>query len=228
MSQVVRQTLETQVFEILRREIATGELAGGTKLVQDDIAARMGTSRIPVRDAFRRLAAEGLIEPDERGSYSVIEFGIDDIEEIYAMRQRLEGLATHMAASCLKPADIAELRRLETAMADAIASTEYWRYVDLNNAFHSLIYNATGRTRLVRTITGLWSGVPPLTPLSVQGQIEMSLSEHGEILNHLARGDAAAAEAVMIQHIRNAGHRLIKTMKESESRTQRGLALADR
>lgn len=228
MSQVVRQTLEVQVFEILRREIATGEIAGGTKLVQDEIAARMGTSRIPVRDALRRLAAEGLVEPDERGSYSVVEFGIDDIEEIYAMRQRLEGLATNIAASCLKPADIAELRRLTAAMKEAIASREYGRYVDINNAFHSLIYNATGRMRLVRTITGLWCGVPPLTPLSVQGQIDVSLAEHGRILDHLERGDAEAAEAAMIEHIGNAGERLIQSMREAELRSRSEPARAAR
>jgi DNA-binding GntR family transcriptional regulator len=178
----------------------------------------MGTSRIPVRDALRRLAAEGLVEPDERGSYRVILFDIRDVEEIYAMRQRLEGLATGLAATSLEPGDIADLTDLAAAMKEAVAHADYGRCVDLNFDFHSLIYNTTSRRRLVRTISGLWSGVAPLTPLGVRGQMEASLREHDEILKCLGEGDSVAAEEAMVRHIGNAGKRLINAMKEGVGR----------
>lgn len=220
MPQVIRQTLEGQVFELLRHQIATGELGGGTRLVQGEVAAAMGTSRIPVRDALRRLASEGLVEPDDRGSYRVIEFGLDDVEEIYEMRQRLEGMAAGLAAETLAAGDIADLSDLVAAMRQAVAAGDHDRYVDLNYDFHSLIYNATDRRRLMRTITSLWSGVPPLTPLGVAGQMEVSLREHANILDRLAERDGPGAEQAMVEHIRHAGERLIEKMKHGDTIVQ--------
>jgi DNA-binding GntR family transcriptional regulator len=70
-STIRRETLETQVYEALRKAIIEGRLARGERLVQDDLATQFGTSRIPVRDALKRLETEGLVSLDERGSYVV-------------------------------------------------------------------------------------------------------------------------------------------------------------
>src|ERR1700724_2015413 len=96
-SAIQRETLETKVYQALRAAIIEGHLARGERLVQDDLPTQFGPSRIPVRDALKRLETEGLVTVDERGSYIVSYFGSEDVEEIYGLRLLLEPYAAGKA-----------------------------------------------------------------------------------------------------------------------------------
>ena len=119
-SALKKETLEARVYQDLRTAIIKRHLAHGERLIQDMLAAQFGTSRIPVRDALKRLNAEGLVTMDERGSYVVSVFGIADIEEVYGLRMLLEPYAAGSALERMTQGDIEEL---------SVAAEGEYRYV---------------------------------------------------------------------------------------------------
>ena len=203
-STIRRETLETQVYEALRKAIIAGHLARAARLVQDDLATQFGTSRIPVRDALKRLETEGLVTLDERGSYVVSYFGSEDVEEIYGLRLLLEPYAAGKALDCMTASDLEELEHIAREMKETAALKDIERYVQLNQTFHLSLYELSRQRRLVRMIQSLWSGLMPLTPMAVPGQLERSASEHETILRALQERQRETLEALMREHIQHA------------------------
>ncbi len=213
-----RETLGAQVYDLLRDRILRGEIAGGARLAQSPLSEEMGISRIPVRDALKRLESDGLIVGDEIGRYTVLPFNPQDMEEIYAIRRRLEPFAMASAAERMTADAIADIKALHAELTRAASERALHRYTELNVQFHMAIYEASGMRRLVRIIRGLWQGVPPLTPIVLEGRITRSQKEHGEIMRRLLAGDAAGAAAALERHIDNAGAELRKTMRGNGKR----------
>jgi len=201
---VERVRLEEQAYRALRRAILRGELAGGERLVQEELAGRIGTSRLPVRDALRRLERDGLVERDCRGTYRVVEWHPEAVGQLYDVRLLLEPAATARAAGRLRPRELAELRRLHRALRRAAEAGEADTFVDGNQRFHFTIYGACGNPRLVRTIEALWSGLPPLVPVVLPDQLSRSVRDHGELLRQLEARSARGAAAAMRRHIEGA------------------------
>lgn len=208
--------LGEQIFELLRRSIGTGELAGGTRLVQGELAERLGTSRIPVRDALKRLETEGLLTSDQFSRYTVLSLTVEDATEIYAIRHRLETLAVSLAAERATAAQLAELRELFGRMGAAVRNGAAGRYVDLNTRFHTLVSDASRAPRLQRLVRGLWVGLPPLTPIAVRGRMRNSHAEHEAILACLEARNSAGADEAMGQHIDNAHREFIATQRMAD------------
>jgi DNA-binding GntR family transcriptional regulator len=203
-STIRRETLETQVYEALRKAIIEGRLARDERLVQDDLATQFGTSRIPVRDALKRLETEGLVTLDERGSYVVSYFGSEDVEEIYGLRLLLEPYAAGKALDCMTASDLEELESIAQEMKEAAALKDIERYVQLNQTFHLSLYELSRQRRLVRLIQSLWSGLMPLTPMAVPGQLERSAREHEAIMRALQDRRRDSVESLMRDHIEHA------------------------
>jgi DNA-binding GntR family transcriptional regulator len=212
-----RETLGAQVYELLRDRILRGELGGGARLVQGPLSEELGISRIPVRDALKRLESDGLVVGDEIGRYAVVPFGPDDAREIYAIRRRLEPLATEVAAQAMTAEALADIQALHKELAAAARGKQVERYIELNVKFHMTIYEASGMKRLVRLIGGLWLGVPPLTPIMLEGRMRRSQKEHDEIIKRLAARDATGAAAALERHIDNAGNELMRSMPEGKT-----------
>lgn len=203
-SSIRRETLETQVYQVLHTAILERQLTSGERLVQDELATKLGTSRIPVRDALKRLEMEGLVTIDERGSYFVSMFGVEDLEEIYDLRALLEPYAVAKAVKKLTASELEALERLVQDMEQAVAEQARERYVQLNEDFHTLLYEASKERRLVRMIKSLWSGHLPFTPLTVPGRLEQSQQEHLALLDALKEGNIEVAQSLVRMHIQNA------------------------
>ena len=201
ISTLQRDTLDVQIYSALRSAIMSGNLTGGERLVQEEIAHRMGTSRIPVRDALKRLVADGLVRVDERGRHFVASFGLEDIFEIYSLRALLEPRAAAAAAYKLDRQALKEVEELVEAMEEAVRKQDADDFVELNRLFHMSIYEAAGQERLLRMIESLWLGRPPRTPIAIPGQMEASATEHRAILKALQRKDADEASRLVEQHI---------------------------
>ncbi len=215
-SSIRKETLEAQVYQALKRAILERQLIGGERLVQDEMANTFGTSRIPVRDALRKLEMDGLVTVDERGGYFVSIFGREDLEETYALRALLEPYAAVQAASKLSTNDLEELERLVQAMTQALSTQDLEQYTHLNQTFHFILYEASKERRLLRFIKSLWSGLPPFTPIAVPTQSQRSLEEHQVLLEGLKKGDVRLVEEVMRAHIRNACASLIAHLYQTE------------
>ncbi|BCZ90688.1 GntR family transcriptional regulator [Thermus thermophilus] len=208
-----RETLEDQVYRALRQAILEGRLKGGERLVQEALASTFGTSRIPVRDALRRLHQEGLVEADERGGYRVATWGPEDVEDVYTLRLLLEPEALRLAGPKLSEEELDELEALQFQMEEAASEGDLDRYVDLNRSFHFFIYEAAGKRRLFQFIQMLWSGLPPLTPLSVPGQLDRSNREHRLLVQALRKGAVEEAVHILRRHIRYAMEALLERME---------------
>ena len=199
-------SLEEMVFSKLEEEILSGELARGTALGEIALSKRLGVSRTPVRGALHRLAEEGLVEVLPNRGATVIGINIDDLIDIYNIRERLEGLASALAA---KRATVDEISRLTEAveLADFYINKNDTEHIkELDTVFHSIIYSASGSRFLSRTLSELHRKIKSYRKrsLSVPGRLEKTALEHREILEAIKRGDAEEADRLTSNHIKYA------------------------
>lgn len=212
-----RETLGDQLYKVLRRRIVGGEIPAGKHIAQGELASEMGVSRIPVRDAFRRLEAEGLLVGDELGRFMVVDFGLDDAREVYAIRRRLEPLALELAMSRKDPALVEDLRSILREMQAGVQQGHADEYIELDRHFHFAIYEASRSPRLVKLIKGLWIGLPHLVPIKIPGRLERSLRQHEQLVELIAAGQVQDAVQVLDAHIGSACEELVKTYQAPQS-----------
>lgn len=215
---VKRRNLEDQVYSALRDAIFSGSFRSGERLTQADLAARLSTSRIPVRDALKRLEVDGLVTLDERGACHVVEFDADDVDETYTLRAILEPLAASLAVPKLDNEDVQHLHELADQMAAAANADDRVLYATLNRSFHSTLYDASGWRRLIRIIETLWAGRPPLTPIMIPGQLKRSLADHKSILAAVDARNVQAVEDRLRRHIETAADALRVQIPQAKKR----------
>ena len=197
-------SLEEMVFSRLEEEILSGELTRGAALGEIALSKRLGVSRTPVRGALHRLAEEGLVEILPNRGATVIGINIDDLVDIYKIRERLEGLASALAA---ERATADEIKRLTEAveLADFYISKNDDEHIkELDTVFHSIIYSASGSRFLSRTLSELHRKIKSYRKrsLSVPGRLEKTAEEHREILEAIKRGDVEEADRLTSDHIK--------------------------
>ena len=146
------RTAHEFVRETLRRAILRGDLTGGERLIQADLAAQLEVSTTPVREALRDLATEGLITLDRHRGGVVRELNWDEMEEIRLIREQLEPFAVELAVKGITDAELDEAEELCDLMAE---DADLADWVDLNRRFHFLFHGATGAPRLASILKGL-------------------------------------------------------------------------
>jgi DNA-binding GntR family transcriptional regulator len=191
----------------VRDLIITGQAEPNSPLRQRDLAARFGVSPTPVREALRRLEAEGLVKYDLHRGATVIDGSFAPNEENYWVRAVLEPFAARLAAVRITDEDLTALDAVHTELCrrpDAAGSINTDpAYHDLNRRFHFGIYEAARSPLLLALIRLLWQSFP-LGPATVQSR-ENSLACHEAILDALHRHDPDAAELHTRRHILEAG-----------------------
>jgi DNA-binding GntR family transcriptional regulator len=200
------QTRYQWAYEEIRRRILEGELAPAAPLSEYQLAGLLRVSRTPVREALKRLGHEGLVRSiPTRGGF-VAELSIQDIMEIYQIREQLESLAARVAAETLPTADIEEL---EGELARAATLADKGRAQDTFESdihLHKRIIEATKNGRLVSIIATLDDQVRRIRAMSPRtpGRLKSTLREHREIVRRIKDRDASGAEAAMREHLRAA------------------------
>lgn len=187
----------------LRYRILNGRLAPGTTLLETEIAALLGLSRTPVREALIRLAEEGLVLIRPRHGVTVIDLTVSDFRDILDVFSALEVRAVALAASRPPaPADAARLTQLVQRMERATEAGDIARWSDLDDDFHSTLVGLCGNPRLQRTIGEYWGLqyrgrrlILPHRPLPTASD-----AEHRVILDAVLSGDVAAAHAAHLAH----------------------------
>lgn len=199
-------------METLRNTILHGGLPPGTKLDQKTIAERLNVSRMPVREALRQLAAEGLVVLHPHRGAFVAALSVTEIDEIYAIRMVLERQALQLAIPRLTDADLdaawelnEEIRRTEDDVAR----------VGHNNDFHMTLYRPSGHWRLLGLVKEMRATVQPYFKSyfsSSPENIIFSVQEHEEILKACRDRDVARAQAALDRHILRSARRIIRQM----------------
>lgn len=212
------------VVERLRSEIMEGRLKPGEWLRQQRFAQEHGVSEMPIREAFKQLAAEGLVEHVPYRGVRVVQFSPADVEDLYTCRAFIESMAAHHSAVHVSDDELSLLQSLHLRMIKCETPRELREYRDLNRQFHAVIFNSSKRSYLVRTLaqlwaafpTMLWSNIPHIAVVSVPGRDEADAAEHQEIVDALAAHDPKRAERAVRYHIETAGNALIAAMKAQQ------------
>lgn len=205
------QALGEQIAHELRVQIITGSIAPGTPLVEDTLAETFDTSRGPVRDALRELELEGLVErgPSRRGGLIVKGLSSEDITELYALREAMEGLAVRLASG-RSTADWSRARRAINDLREAADSGDALAFADFDMDFHTQLYEQSGNQRLVR----VWEQFRPtfavmLNVTTAQDRdLHPSAEAHVELLDAIQRGDREVAVTMLSAHLLGSSTRL--------------------
>jgi DNA-binding GntR family transcriptional regulator len=206
------------VCEVLRDDILSGRLPGGSRLTEAFVMERTGVSRTPVREGLRRLEAEGLVTTHRhRGAFVTVRLTGAEALLVYDVRLVLEPQLTGLAAERMTPDQLADVRRILDRFVVASEPSEASR---IDADFHMTIYEASG-SELLNVLRGYWTRI----------QLELServyatevprrfLREHRTIMRALERGDAPLAQESMAVHIEHGRRSLLKSLT---SRTGEG------
>lgn len=200
-----RRSIADTVFDRIEADILNGTLPPGELLTELKLCELLSVSRTPVREALNRLRQEGLIEESGKGAV-VVGITDRDLDDIYEIRLRVEGLATAMCAEVITDG---ELKQLE----ETVALQEYYTsrrdsdsIRNLDSEFHRLIYSFCGSRILSELLSDLHRKVQRFRRSSVEDpdRARAAVKEHGEILDALRSRDRDRAERLAVAHIKNA------------------------
>lgn len=197
------ESIAMRISRELADRIVAGQIAAGTRLRQDHIAEDFGTSHVPVREAFRRLEAQGLVESEPRRGVRVSGFSLDEVREIAEMRAALEVLALRHAAPHLTRA-ILDQAEEATRAGDHAGDVQAWE--EANRHFHRLILTPCGMPRLLRAIDDLQTASARFLFAGWRAEWETPTDrDHRAILAALRADDLNGATAVLARHVQWVG-----------------------
>lgn len=195
-------TAEEEAYLYLHKALRLGRYKAGDRLIPEDIAAEIGMSRMPVREAFRRLAADGLVTLRPNRGCVVAGLTLDELNEAFEIRSVLEGLAVRLIMPQLTSEHFEELDRLLARM-ERVGEAGSSDWVLRHQEFHAYIYSLSGRPKLVRQIASLHVAIEPYMRIWFD-YVDKPLSareEHQRLIDVLKSGDVVEAEKVMQEHV---------------------------
>jgi DNA-binding GntR family transcriptional regulator len=228
------QALVDELAATIQARVLSGEIATGTRLRQETLAAEFGVSRTPVREALRKLQAGGLVEVQPRRGALVRRPSARDVREAYEVRAELEGLAAGLAASRIRDGELQRLREAQELFRHSIDSVLAWRqgrtaqeppaagphgeWMLANDAFHLAIQEAAGNRRLRATLADLHKSFPrDLTWIVLSENarlLQENVAQHEAILAAIERSDAAESRRLMAEHVLTAGALVMRRFEE--------------
>lgn len=216
---IQREALGSQVAAALREAIAGGEFVRGERLIEADLAERFGVSRGPIRDAFRILQVEGLVENQQPG-VTVIGIDHDSINELYSLRGAIEGLAVRLAVGRYDASRFGEIHRQVEVMHRAAESDDAAGFAQADVAFHNEICLISGHKRLAdvwQRYEAIMMTLLRLT-ISLEQDLQASAAKHRELLDLIKRGDPEAAETELTNHLEGSRARMVKVWERALER----------
>jgi DNA-binding GntR family transcriptional regulator len=226
-------TLVDWITTTLRDEIVRGDRAIGSHLSQGALASRFGISRTPIREALRKLEAQGVVELVPHRGAKVKRLTEREIRDAYVVRAELEGLAVALATPRLSQrefddlrfsvARFAAMRRApagQTRPGGGLTEAQLAKWEAANDDFHRTIHAASRNDRLTAMLDELDQSVPrSLTRFALTGSrllLDRNVQEHEEILEAIEAGDHLAARARMEQHVRRSAELVLNAALEMQ------------
>jgi DNA-binding GntR family transcriptional regulator len=198
-------------YEIIKNDILSGGIDPGEKLLIADIAVRLNISRTPIREALLKLREEGLVDSFSRVGFFVRDLSAEDLRELFELREITEAYAAEKAASRLTDSDLVELDTIQKASVQAVNEGRLEDFNKCEIALHAFIIKHSENSRLQKLSDGLSDLTSRERRLAIRypENVRISLSEHGKIVEALARKDGTLARTRMIEHLRNVYSRLL-------------------
>jgi phosphonate utilization transcriptional regulator len=207
----------------LERMILAGDLAAGGKLNEAAVAALLGVSRGPVREAFRALEASGLVRLEKNRGVFVRQIAVDEADEIYELRAVLDEFAGRRVAQTATPEQVRELRARIERMERAAAKNDIDSYHAANLGFHDRLVELAGNAKLLAMYRRLVNELHLYrrATLAQGGALPVSTREHRTIVEHIASRKAAAAGRALFDHVMASRERMHQTAAQTTARKAR-------
>lgn len=205
-----RQTVTEAVAEAIRERILAGAYAEGENLRQDALATELGVSRIPIREAFRQLEAEGLVTLHAHRGAVVSSLSLDEIAELFDLRALLEPDLLGRAIPRMTEADLAAADRILEGYEQSLAGTDVHAWGEMNSEFHLTLYRPAGRGRSLALVQSLLGNTDRYTRLQLvlTSGVERARSEHAQLLKLCRERRALEAGDLLRRHVQSAGEDL--------------------
>jgi DNA-binding GntR family transcriptional regulator len=208
LAQPRRESHSAKVYVVLRERIRKRELLPGDVLSENLLSREFSVSRTPIREAVQRLVQEGLLSVLPNRGIFVASLSISDVEEIYSIREVLEGLACSLAATRVSEAEVSRLDEIVRSAEAADAAGDIDQLTELDHQFHGGIAQASANTRLEAQLANMREA----DVLQQYGRHderhrrrhEIPISEHRKVLEALRARDPEAAEHAIREHCRSA------------------------
>jgi DNA-binding GntR family transcriptional regulator len=208
-------TFQQQAYDYVKDQITGLKLKPGQTLTDSQVAASLNISRTPVREALRRLEQEGLLVNDSRRGWKIYSLSLDDIRQIFELKQLLEGLIVEQAAACQDTGLRSTLQEALGRMQTAAAACDYeaWRLADAH--LHLTLQQMSRNRRACTTVQSLDDQWFRLRAgyIALEGRMQRSVHEHAEIVASLLAGDGVRAAEKMRAHISYVYHDLVGTLR---------------
>jgi DNA-binding GntR family transcriptional regulator len=208
-SRQLPRTTEAIAAAELRAAIVRGDLAPGEKILQEATAEELGVSLIPLREALKTLAGEGVVTYHPQRGYFVTELPIERIRELYLARDLVEAEVERLAVPKLDDGALETMRAQVRAQRRAVTERDAVEMIAANRTFHFTMFDLCGNPWLVRFVRQIWDALDPYRVLSYQRMWlqpddellpEEILAEHDRILDALGTGDQARARQLLREH----------------------------
>lgn len=210
--------LRDVVFNTLRQAILKGELEPGERLMEIQLADRLGVSRTPIREAIRKLELEGLVLMIPRKGAEVAKISEKSLRDVLEVRRSLEELAIELACQRMTESDIKELEEAQEAFREAIHSAGAMTIAETDEHYHDIIYNGTGNNRLVQILNNLREQMYRyrLEYIKDADKRQILVVEHDYILKAIRSRHVAEAKKAIREHIDNQEITVSKNIKEQQ------------
>lgn len=197
------RTAHEYALTTLRSAILSGELSGGTRLVQTKLAAELDLSTTPLREALRDLAMEGLVVFDPHRGAVVRTLDIDEVREIYELRITLEPIMVRRVAERITAEQFDRAEELATKMR---SETDLSAWVDLNRDFHAVFYESDSNSKLAGILATLRDSASVYVGLSLKArpqQVPKANAEHAKLIRLYRKRDTETIEGLTLGHLRS-------------------------
>ncbi|MGP4061057.1 GntR family transcriptional regulator [Halobacillus sp. H74] len=203
-----------RVFQYIYEGIKSGEYESGQTLTESEIVNKLQVSRTPVREALRRLEKYGLVESKPHRGVKVISMTKQRIEDLYQVREVLEGLGARLIAQKRNESAVKKLNGILTEAEKAVEKNDIHSLSTINSSFHMEIAQASENLYLINILNTLQSHISlvMVTSLSNKDRPPENLKEHRMIVDAMESWDPELAEAVIKSHVRKSYHLALKKM----------------
>ena len=197
--------LRDVVFNTLRQAILRGELKPGERLMEIQLANKLGVSRTPIREAIRKLELEGLVLRIPRKGAEVAEITEKNMLDVLEVRRALEELAVKLACERITEEEIQELKEAADAFQKILSEKDITKIAEADEAFHDVIFKSTGNDRLIQLLNSLREQMYRyrLEYLKREEYHPQLLEEHQQIIDRITRKDQSEAAELIDRHIGN-------------------------
>lgn len=198
-----RVSLGQYVYENLKRAVVTGDVAAGTRMVENRMAEALGISRTPIREAFHKLEREHLVRRSPGGGFFVVGLTRTDVEETFGIRSVLESYAARLAAVKHEGGELLPLEKKIQEFQDQLDKGKLDGLPKINTEFHDLLFALSRSPRLVKMINDLRDLIFRFRHviLKIEDMARLSNEDHRLMLDHIRRRDAERVEQLVKEHI---------------------------